>query len=313
MDDIFRSVETEIESVLEGERSIVSRINTGGIDRFDTIIDPLGCDVSHFNRLQSVLWDHGQDPVRGHLPIGKGWAKVRRSEGDMIAKTVFDTDEFSDLLFQKCKAGSIRGWSIHAKPQEVSAPTKQEIAKRPELERCKWICRKWDLLEYSLTPTAGNSDCVTMLISRGMIARPAWYVERTATDSEGGMSGGGAAVKPTVVGEDKGVSRSHVEGEMCPDGTCERCDAMRSTPDPKRSVPFIDTDGASWWIDQGGKRIMSFGEAGLAQDALRFMLHGKPMDVSKLIRSCVEEVRREGADIQEMTRQYIALYTTGRI
>lgn len=173
---IERSYEAEVDSILEGERAVVARINTAGVDRLRTVIDPLGCDVSHFNKTRSVLWQHGQDPVRRDIPIGSGWVKVRRSERDMLGKTTFAKDEFSEQLFQAYKEGTLRGWSIRAGVQEASPPTKQEIRSQPALEDCEMIYRKWDLLEYSGTPTPGNSDCLTMLVSRGLITAPDGFV-----------------------------------------------------------------------------------------------------------------------------------------
>ena len=130
MDTIFRTFEASIDSVLDGERAVVARINTAGVDRLKTVIDPMGCDVSHFNKTRSVLWNHGQDPIRGAVPIGQGHARVRRSEKDMLGKTAFRSDDFSESLFQSYKEGSLRGWSIKAGVHEATPPTRRrdEIA-----------------------------------------------------------------------------------------------------------------------------------------------------------------------------------------
>ncbi len=183
MDTIYRNFEASIDQVLEGERAVVARINTSGVDRLKTVIDPLGADTSHFNKTRSVLWNHGLDPIRGTVPIGAGWAKVRRAERDMIGKTSFAKDEFSELCFQGCKDGTLRGWSIKAGVHASSPPTVDEIRSRPDLEDCELIYRKWDLIEYSLTPTPGNSDCVSLLVSRGLITAPEGYVETVRTNS----------------------------------------------------------------------------------------------------------------------------------
>jgi len=176
VNQIIRSFEATIDSVLEGERAVVARINTGAVDRLRTVIDPLGCDVSHFNKTRSVLWNHGLDPIRGTVPIGEGWAKIRRSENDMIGKCRFDTDPLADMLFEKYKAGSLRGWSIKAGVHEASPPSKAEIRSNPEWEECEMVYRKWDLLEFSATGTPGNSDCVSLMVSRGLITQPEGFV-----------------------------------------------------------------------------------------------------------------------------------------
>ncbi len=174
--ELFRSYDAQIDSVLEGERAVVARVNTAAVDRLRTVIDPMGCDVSHFNKTRSVLWNHGQDPIRGTVPIGQGWVKVRRSEGDILGKTTFAKDDFSEQLFQGYKEGSIRGWSIKAGVHDASPPTKEEIRSRPDLADCEMVYRKWDLIEFSATPTPGNSDCLTMLVSRGLITAPEGFV-----------------------------------------------------------------------------------------------------------------------------------------
>ena len=175
MEEIIRSFEADMD-VLKGERAIVARVNTSAVDRLNTVIDPMGADVSHFNKTRSVLWNHGLDQIRGTLPIGTGWVKTRRAENDLIGKTKFGGDQFSQELFDQYESGNIRGWSIKAGVKEASPPTKAEIRARPELEGCEVIYRKWDLIEYSATPTPGNSDCLTLLVARGLITAPEGFV-----------------------------------------------------------------------------------------------------------------------------------------
>lgn len=174
--DIIRSFDSTIESVQEGERAIVSRINTDTVDRLRTLIDPMGCDVSHFNKTRSVFWEHGKSVERGTIPIGSGWAKVRKSERDMIGKTTFARDDFSQALFDLCKDGHLRSWSIKARKCRGSAPTAAERRLRPELTECDAIYRSWELEEYSLVSVPGNSDALTMMVSRGLIQAPEGFV-----------------------------------------------------------------------------------------------------------------------------------------
>ena len=175
METIIRAFEADLE-ILPGEHAILARINTNAVDRLSTVIDPLGGDYSHFNRTKSVLWNHGKDPIRGTVPIGKGWAKARQFEKDIVGKTAFARDKFSDDLFDRYEAGECRGWSIQAAVKEASPPTPAEIRARPELEDCEMIYRKWDLIEYSATPTPGNSDCLTLLIQRSLLTAPEGFV-----------------------------------------------------------------------------------------------------------------------------------------
>ncbi len=240
MNEIFRSFEAEIESVLEGERAVVARVNTAGIDRLKTVIDPLGCDVTHFNKTRSVLWHHGQDPARGMVPIGQGWVKVRRTERDMVGKTTFGTDDFSDLLFQQYKSGALRGWSIKAGVHDASPPTKEEIRSNQALADCEMVYRKWDLIEFSATPTPGNSDCLTMLVSRGMITPPEGFVP----------------VEPAK------------ELEPAPE-----------PENSKRTSRYIDTDGSRWTLYEPDESIIAtFCDPEDAEECLRAMSQSRSFE-----------------------------------
>ncbi len=267
MDYITRAFEAQIDSVLDGERAVVARINSSAVDRLRTVIDPLGADVTHFNKTRSVLWQHGQDPIRGTVPIGHGWARVRRSENDIIGKTSFAKDPFSDQLFQGYKDESIRGWSIKAGIHEASPPTKQEIRSRPELEDCEVIYRKWDLIELSATPTPGNSDCLTLLVSRGLITPPEGFY--------------GPAHRLT------GSSSTGV----CEPGTCIACDQNRAMPktvielpDPsptgiKHTERWVDSvDGLFHVTEPNGQRLVAFRSMEDAEECIRAMRNSQSFE-----------------------------------
>lgn len=166
---IVRAYDAKIDDVLPGERSVVARINTSHVDRYRTVIDPMGGDTSNYNRNGPVLWNHGKDPLRGTLPIGKGWVKRRSSEGDLIGKTKFHTDEFSQQIFEMYQNETLRGWSVNILPSEASPPTQQEIRARPELADCEMIYRKWELAEFSAVAIPGNADALTLVVSRGLL------------------------------------------------------------------------------------------------------------------------------------------------
>jgi len=280
MDYLVRAFEGNIDSVLEGERAVVARINTSGIDRLKTIIDPLGCDVSHFNKTRSVLWNHGLDPIRGTVPIGAGWAKVRRAERDMLGKTTFAKDDFSNQLFDAYKDGTLRGWSIKAGVHEASPPTKEEIRSNPALEECETIYRRWDLIEFSATPTPGNSDCLTMLVSRGLITAPEGYVPPKLPD----------------------------------DFPCDQ--EIEDGPEV-RTAPYIETDGKTWTIyHANGQRCMALPDPEMADECLRLLV-SKPESKRDYYAAeaaqALAETRRMFGDISTEIKEYIDLYRHGRV
>ncbi len=282
MDYIIRSFEASIDSVLEGERAVVARINTAGVDRLKTVIDPLGCDVSHFNKTRSVLWNHGLDPIRGTVPIGQGWAKVRKTERDMLGKTSFAKDDFSAQLFDAYKDGTLRGWSIKAGVHASSPPTQEEIRSRPDLADCETIYRKWDLIEFSATPTPGNSDCLTMLVSRGLITAPEGFVP-----------------------VEKGL-------EAIIENVPKLVEAMT------RTVPYIDTDGTLWTVyHANGQRCMAFADPQLADECLQLLTATPPESrrshYAAEAAMILAESRRMFDDIRTETKEYIDLYRHGRV
>lgn len=319
MDYITRSFEASIESVLEGERAVVARINTSGVDRLKTVIDPLGADTSHFNKTRSVLWNHGLDPIRGTVPIGAGWAKVRKAERDMIGKTSFAKDEFSELCFQGCKDGTLRGWSIKAGVHASSPPTQEEIRSRPELEECELIYRKWDLIEFSLTPTPGNSDCVSLLVSRGLITAPEGFIPSQVKDEpvvakeiKRYITGSGDSW--TVHAED-GKALGHHKSKADAEKQLAAIEAHKH--DEGRALPWIDTDGMLWTIYHAdGQRAIAVPDPEMADECLR-LLTVKPESKRDYYATeaaqALAELRRGLSDIGTEAKEYIDLYRYGRV
>ncbi len=291
MNEIIRAFDAQIDSVLEGERAIVARINSAAIDRLKTVIDPLGGDTSHFNKTRSVLWNHGQDPIRGTVPIGKGWVKVRATEGDILGKTTFGKDKFSQDLFECYKDESIRGWSIKAGVHEASPPTDKEIRSRPELADCEMVYRKWDLIEYSATPTPGNSDCLTLLVSRGLITAPEGFV----------------MPKPKSEYGPKHVASGSSSTGTCEPGTCIACDQNRAV-DLSR---HIECDGSHWWVMDGGKCIASFSDAEDADELMRAM--DRKRSFEQILVNLHTEQQARFDEAQERIIGLIELKKFGRI
>jgi hypothetical protein len=169
--DLLRSYEALIDDVVPGERSVVAKINTAAVDRYRTVIDPMGADLESYRKNPVVLWEHGTDVARGALPVGRNvWVKPRKAEKDLIAKTVFNDDEFSRSLFELYKSGCLRSFSVRALAgrENCSPPTPAEIRARPELAECEWMYRSWELLEYSSVAVPGNQEALALAVSRGL-------------------------------------------------------------------------------------------------------------------------------------------------
>lgn len=225
--ELLRGYAAEVEDVQsQGDRRwVVARINTDALDSYGTVVDPRGMDKSEYDRNRVVLWEHGQDPVRGMVPIGRNdWIKAEPGRGVVKAKTVFADDEFSRGLHALYRDDVLRGWSVRGVPVQTGPPTRAEIERRPELAKCQTIYRKWRLKEYSAVAIAGNLDAVTEACSRG-----AWLPEVVRSMAESAGASGGYTTKtedgrrPAPYGYCPKCGAKGVARERRPDGddVCE--------------------------------------------------------------------------------------------
>ena len=171
-----RDYTATVDDVSASGRYVVSRVNTGGVDRFRTVICPAGMRQGEFERNNRlVLWEHGKDPTRGRLPIGRSsWIKYRAAKDDLLARTDFAKDDYSQALFELYRDGLLRAWSINGNPcQErgaVGKPTAAELKARPDWAGAETIYRAWDLTEYSGVTIPGNADALTEETGRSLAA-----------------------------------------------------------------------------------------------------------------------------------------------
>jgi hypothetical protein len=176
---IVRAYVARVEDVNPRERTMVAKINTGSLDRYRTVIDPRGIDRTNYTRNPVVLWEHGQDPARGAMPIGRN-SSIRPAIGpdgpELIAKTQFfekgkKGDDFTERLWECYRDGDMRAWSVNIipSPEGCSSPTKDEIRERPELADCWMMYRRSDLAEYSAVAVGGNAEALTCDEARGVL------------------------------------------------------------------------------------------------------------------------------------------------
>lgn len=164
---LTRGFDAAIE-VSDGERSVVAKINTDCVDRYQSVIDPAGIDLSAYRKNPVVLWNHGQS--NDGLPVARcAWIKYMKAERCVIAKSIFLDDEFSSKVFKLYQDKVCRAWSVNIVPEygAASSPTPDEIRNRPELASCYVIYRKCDLGEFSAVGVPGNSEALTLAVARG--------------------------------------------------------------------------------------------------------------------------------------------------
>ncbi|MDR3582588.1 MAG: hypothetical protein P4L67_04915 [Candidatus Pacebacteria bacterium] len=163
MNQIIRSFAAVVDDVKPAERSVVAKIGTRAVDRYKTVIEPRGIDLVAYRTNPVVLFEHGKDPLRGSLPIGRNqWVRVEKDNTErLLAKTIFGKDDFSAQLFDMYCDGTMRGWSVSILPKDASVPTREEIRSRPELANCDLVYRSSELLEYSVTAVPGNPEALS--------------------------------------------------------------------------------------------------------------------------------------------------------
>jgi len=323
---LTRSFEAQIDDVKPDERSIVAKINTWDVDRYQTAILPRGAILEGYRKNPVVLWEHGEDKLRGSLPVGRNqW--ITTDDRAMKAKTIFKDDEFSRELFKCYQEGWLRGWSVRMVNPEYSPPTPDEIRSRPELTSCRQVFRRWSLGEYSAVAVPGNEDTLTILASRGLMSPDRL---RAMTDSGGGMAGGGAALKPSDAIPDKRFVKEidgkwHVmsaEGKSLgeydsKEGAEKRLGEIEhfkhEDKKKERTAPAIIEDGGTWWIDEGDRRSCSFSDPQTAEEYLALMVAAPKRrieDEAAIVQS-LGEIRRAKQEINEYVKQYVDLYARG--
>lgn len=291
---IYRAFDAKVDSVDQEEKSLVAKINTCSKDRYNTVIVPSGGYLEEYYRNRVVLWEHGKDTRRFTDPIGKnkwirkGGSTPTKPTTELLAKTIFLDDDFSQQRWEWYRDGVLSAFSVSAIPQwETSGPpTSEELRTRPDWEGATNIFRSWKLIEYSGTAVPGNADTLVAgraatllgLVQRSLISLPddtIRILETHVGDStdrrivaEGGKFfvysedgkkrlGGPYATKEEAEKRLKEVEYFKHEDKAAPTG------------------PYVEPDGSAWAVRAAdGKLIVGF-----------------PSEV--LARLCVAEMGRE--------------------
>ncbi len=293
MTPIVRAYEATVDDVKPGERSVVAKINSRAIDRHRTIIEPKGIELANYRANPVVLWEHGKDPARGTMPVGRNqWIK---SSGDhLVAKTVFRDDDYSKELFRAYQEGDLRGWSVNVLSHDASPPTREEMRALPDLERCDLIYRRTELAEYSGVAIPSNRDALTVLASRGI-----WIPDdaRAMTESVGGMQAGGAVVKDDEPDEDD-------EGGKPDD---DEDDLSR----------YITESDGKWIVHaEDGKPMGTYGSKAEARKRLQeieYFKHKKGRTFADTQFELVSLIRATAKEITADAEAYRDLYVNGRV
>lgn len=92
--------------------AVAFTLSTPGEKRDGLTLDQSLFRFENFRRNPVMLWQHGRDPMRGNVPIGR-WENVRMEAGVMRADAVFDTeDDFARTIESKYRRGFLNAASI---------------------------------------------------------------------------------------------------------------------------------------------------------------------------------------------------------
>lgn len=119
-----------------------------------------GCmKLDRLKEIGSVLFHHGYDQNYGSLPIAKIVdISLDETEHKGRAKISFDTDEKSDLIFQKVKSGSVKGISVGYQIDRYEDVKAGAISTNGRFKGPCRVATSWTPLEISIEPVPADDN-----------------------------------------------------------------------------------------------------------------------------------------------------------
>ncbi len=156
----------EVKVMIDGvERDAIEAvINTSDVDRYETIVEPMGADLENFRKNPILLWAHGNDFAIGSWPVGTV-PKLKVTKKEIIALVVFDTDgDLGAELDRLYRAKILRGFSIGFLPRSF-------LQEQPEKDG-PTIIRfvDWELVELSAVAVPANPNALAKSLASGELS-----------------------------------------------------------------------------------------------------------------------------------------------
>lgn len=151
----YRAFEGSLERTGSGD---VVTISTGGVDRFNSILNPKGWHLNAYMKNPVVLWAH----QRTDLPIAQ--AERVWVDGDKLMsriKWLDDLNAFAAKVRTFYERGALRAWSVGFRPIKVRYPEKED-------EPVEFL--ENELIEFSAVPVPANPNALTDSRSLGVRA-----------------------------------------------------------------------------------------------------------------------------------------------
>lgn len=158
----FRTMPMQVREVSEQERTVkLSFSSEKPVDRWfgpEILCHDEGCvDLNRLQNVGSVLFHHGRDPVYGSLPIAKIVSLSidgEKKRGEAVVS--FDTDEKSDLIYQKVKSGSLKGISVGYIVNAYEEVRAGKTSSNGRFTGPCYVATKWEPMEISFEPVPAD-------------------------------------------------------------------------------------------------------------------------------------------------------------
>ena len=160
----FRTMPMQVREISTEERTVeLSFSSEKPVDRWfgpEILCHDEGCvDLNRLQNVGSVLFHHGYDPVYGSLPIARIVSLSIDPETKRGKAVVsFDTDEKSDLIYQKVKSGSLKGISVGYIVNAYEEVRAGKTSSNGRFTGPCYVATKWEPIEISFEPVPADDD-----------------------------------------------------------------------------------------------------------------------------------------------------------
>lgn len=181
-----------------------------------------GCvQLGRLQEVGSLLFHHGRDAGYGSLPVGRILSvEVKDQRG--VAVVEFDTDEKSELIYQKVKSGSIKGVSVGYTINVYEEVKEGQTSTNKRFQGPCVVATRWEPIEISLEPTPADPsvgvgrefDFENQEVETGMSAAKEHEVTRAAETVQTNESQTGTDTVSSQGGNPaEGADRSAVDAQ----------------------------------------------------------------------------------------------------
>lgn len=116
-------------------------------------------NLERLNEVGALLFHHGRDPNLGHIPCGRIVSTELDTKNHRCNAVVeFDSDEKSDLIFQKVKSGAIRGTSVGYRIEIVEEVKAGYVSTNGRFKGPCTVAVRWSPYEISIEPTPADDS-----------------------------------------------------------------------------------------------------------------------------------------------------------